>query len=592
MLPVQPRAYTIFNFALVAANALIVVVYLVLAYTKLLGGGQFLGTTPLTTIIGIVHIVYALLVFPFLKRKSIIGASLIGTSLFSFNLIVLLLATGGFNSPYYALWLLLVLAIGIYKPAVPLGFLAAATIYFGGQALANEFQSEFFANSILSLIATYITGGLGYWLWHTQHTKYREGDPVAAVSEKLTQEQLKSEILVRSIGDGVVVVGPDGKIQLLNPAAEKLTGWSEAEAKGIDHKVVLPLSDESGKPLTDDAEPFFAASAKKDSVTRNDIVLLNRQKQKLALSFMASPVFGEGGKVTGGVGVFRDITKQKDTERQRDEFISTASHEMRTPVAAVDGYISLALNPKVAQIDDKASMYLKKAQDSSRHLGRLFQDLLSTTKLEDGKLPNHPEVFDLSSLVKVVIDEVKFKAEKKQLSVALVTNPEMHGGKNIQPLYYVNADPERIREVLTNLIDNAIKFSNKGEISVTITGDNNTVSVGVHDQGIGIAPDDLPHLFQKFYRIDNSRTRTIGGTGLGLYLCRAMVELAGGRMWAESKPEAGSHFYFSLPRISTAKAQELRSHLGSQAAHSIKHSAVIPSGTQAPVAATVSGKVE
>lgn len=590
MLPVQTKAYKILNYAILAASALIAAIYFVLLQTQALGTNEFLGTSATTTAIALGTIGYVLLGYPILSRKSDLAASLVGCSLFTANVIILLLATGGFSSPYYAAWLLLILAVGIYRPSVPIALLVATTIYFAGVAFSNDFRPEFFTHTIISLITTYIAGGLGFWLWHTQHTKMRAADKMTKLSDELTQEQLKSEILLHSIGDGVVVIDNTGKIKLLNPVGEKITGWKELEAKAIDYAVVMPLSSEDGKPLGED-EPFKKSLREKESIKRSDVVLQNKQGKKLTLSLVASPIFNENHQITGAVIVFRDISETKANERQRDEFISTASHEMRTPVAAIDGYISLALNEKVAQIDDKARKYLIKAKDTTHHLGQLFQDLLSTTKLEDGKMPNHPEVFDLSSLAKVVVDELKFKADKKGVSLGIISRHEHGDTRSIQPLYYVNADPERIREVLSNLIDNGIKFSEKGEVTITMSNDENNVTVGVHDTGIGISSDDLPHLFQKFYRIDNSKTRTIGGTGLGLYLCRTIVELAGGRMWAESKLNEGSHFYFSLPRVASNEARVLRAKQKAHA-HTIKEKPLVSAIRDDEVASGISGKVK
>lgn len=558
MLAVQTRAYSIFNFTLAGADALLAAAYLILANFSILGPDQLLGTSPLTAILASIHIFYILFVFPFLRRRSAIGSSLIGSSLFSLNLIILIVATGSFESPYYAFWLLLLLAIGIYRPAVPLGFLAVTTIYFLGIAFSKEFRADFFTHNFVALITTYITGALGFWLWHTHHTKMRGTSKTETIADKLSQEQLKSEILIRGIADGVVVVDAASRVQLLNPAAEALCGWPEAEAKNLDYRLVLKLGQEDD-PFKGGDDPFEFAFSEKKSVIRDDVVLNSRNNKSLPLSLLVSPIFSESGEVKAGIGVFRDISKEKAEERRHDEFISTASHEMRTPVAAIEGYVSLALNPKVSQIDQNAQNYLTKAQASAKHLGKLFQDLLSTTKLDEGKLPNHPEIFDINGLVQISLEELRMKAEAKKLSLGLVSSPVSQGGKSIQPLYYVNADPERIREVLTNLIDNAIKFSNQGEVTATISGDELTTTIGVHDQGLGIAPEDLPHMFQKFYRVDSSQTRSIGGTGLGLYICRTIIELYNGRMWVESKPSEGSHFYFRLPRVSTAKALQLSS---------------------------------
>ncbi len=128
----------------------------------------------------------------------------------------------------------------------------------------------------------------------------------------------------------------------------------------------------------------------------------------------------------------------------------------------------------------------------------------------------------------------------------------------VRPLYYVNVDPDRLREVITNLFDNAVKYTPEGRVTIGLTGNDGVAQCYVRDTGPGIPPDDLPHLFQKFYRVDNSATRTIGGTGLGLFICKKIIELYRGRIWVESEVGKGSTFYINLPRIDTAKAAELQ----------------------------------
>lgn len=382
---------------------------------------------------------------------------------------------------------------------------------------------------------------------------------MSELSEKLEVEQLKSEILLRSIGDGVIVADLSGNIQLFNGPACIITGWPQDEAIGLKYHNVMPLEDESGNAITGDQDPFHKAIISKSTVRRSDILLLNRDQRKLHLSLVVSPIFGNNGSANGTIGVFRDISDQKASERQRDEFISTASHEMRTPVAAIEGFLSLALNPKVANVDDNARKYIQKAHDSTQHLGQLFRDLLSITKLEDGRLANHPEPFDLGKVIRVTIDELAFKAEQKNLELKLKSSHETGSDQQgVMPLFYVNADPERVREVFVNLVDNAIKFTAKGSVDVTINGDNKEVTVGIHDQGIGISKNEINHLFQKFYRVDSTATREIGGTGLGLYLCRQIIELYSGRIWVESEEGKGSSFYFSLPRLTYSQAQEIK----------------------------------
>lgn len=551
MLP-QQKAFSVLNITLMVGSAVIIALYFVLLYGQALGTGQLLGTSVATTAMAITHIGYMLFLHPFLKNRSLLASSFVGTLLFSLNVMLLLIATGNFGSPYYGLWLLMIILVGLYRPPVTLGFLAVSTLYFGATFFGTS-DREALSEAVIPLIATYVAGGLSVLVWSSHHSKHSEKENLTVVSQQLSQEQLKSEILIHNIGDGVVVVDSSARIQLFNPAAEKLTGWNEAEAKGLDYHVVMPLGDDKDQPLTGDNDPFEVAARRQDAQLRDDVTLTTRSGKKLSLSFMASTIIGEDQKPQGGIAVFRDISQAREADRQRDEFISTASHEMRTPVAAIEGYVALALNPKVTTIDAKAKDYLTKAQEASAHLGKLFQDLLSTTKLEEGKLPSHPEVFEITNMVNAVVDELHFKAQKKNLNLQL-QSVATHGGTTVQPLYYTSADPERIREVLTNLVDNALKFTQQGEVSISIEADAKLVTVGVHDTGMGISPEDLPHIFQKFYRIDNTKTRTIGGTGLGLYICRQIVELYSGRMWVESALDRGSHFYFSLPRVDSAKA--------------------------------------
>ena len=155
------------------------------------------------------------------------------------------------------------------------------------------------------------------------------------------------------------------------------------------------------------------------------------------------------------------------------------------------------------------------------------------------------------------------------------TNKEKVGEHVLKPLYYVHVDPERIREVITNIFDNACKYTEQGKISIGLTGDAGTVQMYIKDTGAGIPAEDVPHLFQKFYRVDNSATRTIGGTGLGLFICRKIVELYKGRVWVESEVGKGSTFYINLPRLDTARAESLQQ---SEAANTPP---IGPSGTSA-----------
>jgi len=273
----------------------------------------------------------------------------------------------------------------------------------------------------------------------------------------------------------------------------------------------------------------------------------------------------KNGNPEGAVAVFRDVTNERNEEKQRAEFISTASHEMRTPVAAIEGYLALALNEKVAKIDTKARDYLEKAHSSTQHLGKLFQDLLTAAKTEDGRVTNHPTAVEMGQFLQEITEDIRFTAEKKSMLVeyqigssnSSVVSGSAAGPKVIKPLYFVHVDPDRLREVIINLFDNAVKYSDQGKITIGLTGDDKVVQFRITDQGQGIPAEDVGHLFQKFYRVDSSATRTIGGTGLGLFICRKIVELYNGRIWVESQVGKGSTFFINLPRLTTSQANAL-----------------------------------
>jgi PAS domain S-box-containing protein len=373
-------------------------------------------------------------------------------------------------------------------------------------------------------------------------------------------DRINSDFILQAIQDGVVMVGSDNTIRLFNPSAASITGWAAGEAVGLDYQSVLKLVDSKGQPLPPQNNPFAASLAAGQSVRDNNINLMTKEGKSLPISLIVSPVFDKGEQGHGVVGVFRDIAKEKEEEAHRSDFISTASHEMRTPLAAIEGYLALSLNPKTAKVDDNARRYLEKASASTKHLGELFRDLLTSSKAEDGRLMNYPAVIEIGEILQQVTEASRFHAKEKDLGLNYIVSSDQDSsaGKAIRPLYYAYVDPNRIREVLQNIIDNAIKYTNTGQIDVRLTGDANIIQIQVKDSGSGISAADIPHLFQKFYRVDNSTTRTVGGTGLGLFICRKIVELYNGRIWVESELGKGSTFFINLPRLNSTQALEIQ----------------------------------
>lgn len=387
------------------------------------------------------------------------------------------------------------------------------------------------------------------------------------LSKNLQDETLKFKVIIDNIEDGVILINSQGVIKLFNPGASKMCGWKIDEATGIDVQSVIKLVNDKGEPLDPADDPLRQAFKSGQGARRDDVLLQTRENKQLPITLSVSPLLDNQKHVSAVVAILGNVTQQRAQEKQRADFISTASHEMRTPVAAIEGYLALALNDKVSTIDARARGYLEKAHASTQHLGQLFQDLLTSAKAEDGRLTSHPAVIELGEYLEQLTGDLRLVAEQKGLAMEFHTGTasrtinatqEGAGERVVRPLFYVHADPDRLREVITNLFDNAVKYTSEGKVTVGLTGNDQVAQCYIRDTGPGIPPEDLPHLFQKFYRVDNSATRTIGGTGLGLFICRKIIELYNGRIWAESEVGKGSTFFINLPRLSSQKAAQLK----------------------------------
>ncbi|MFO0920270.1 MAG: ATP-binding protein [Candidatus Saccharimonadales bacterium] len=456
-------------------------------------------------------------------------------------------------------WLILVFFSNIFGPIATIGTCAASTIYFISISTVDDGSLSVNQATLISLICTHIVGLVGYFTLRRYYLR-SDDSRIIRLSSDLRKKQIQSEILVKSITDGVVLTDTEGNITTMNIAAANMTGWSIEESIGLNVHNIITLKDQQNKILTNIQNPFDNVLLAKKALS-GTYLLETREKNNRTVSCVVSPIITDKtNNILGTVAVLRDISAEKAEEQRRADFISTASHEMRTPVAAIEGYLALALNDKVSTIDDKARSYLDKAHSSTQHLGQLFQDLLTSAKAEDGRLTNHPVVVDVGIFMEQVADSLRFSAEKKGLLVdfTIGTDSSSRSGKVLAPLYYCHIDPDRIREVVTNLFDNAVKYTETGKISIGLTGNEEVVQIFIKDTGPGIPKDDIPHLFQKFYRVDNTTTRTVGGTGLGLFICKKIVELYKGRLWVESETGKGSTFYINLPRISSQKAKELQ----------------------------------
>ena len=376
-----------------------------------------------------------------------------------------------------------------------------------------------------------------------------------------------NELVLQSIHEGVIIVSPNGDIRLANQAACELTGRSMSELDGVYYNSVINLLDETGNRISEGRNPINIALKNKEYGEVRDLNIVAADNNKnTPVSIVITPTNEENPSL---VVTFRDIAQELKEERERSEFISTASHEMRTPVASIEGYLGLAMNPATATVDERGMEYLTKAHEASQHLGRLFQDLLDTTKLDDGQMKARLEPVDIVALVKSIADGQIPNITEKGLGYQFGSgsvDQQLSGGKRIDQLIYASVDKDFLHEALNNLIENAVKYTPAGWVTVNVRADNYNVQIIVEDTGIGVARGELSHIFQKFYRVDNRDTREIGGTGLGLYLVKQRVEAMNGRVWAESELGKGTRFIIMLPRIGEEAYRQQRFYLDNQQA--------------------------
>jgi len=555
-----------FNLFLVVLDVLIFVFYFLFDFT---GASErtvsYWGITPVILVIAGVHFVYSMVIYPLTRRFSEWITYAVSQMIFGILFAAIIETSGNTNLWYrlgFAAWVFFLNLIGPY-PAIAAAALAWILVLFDVTQIATGTESSLLFNVVIDTIVT--IAAVGGWFFFRRHYELDSSTKEAAAG-LVNKEKIKTDFILGSMADGVVLIDPDGIIQYINPAASNITGWSQHDVVGLDYDAVLKFYDTKQQPYPETQHPLHLAAMKGEAVRNNNILYKTKSDKVLTLTVDAAPLLDDSGGKTGGlICIFRDVSKERVEEQRRADFISTASHEMRTPVAAIEGYLALAMNNKVCVIDEKARGYLAKAHASTQHLGQLFQDLLTSAKADDGRLSNHPEVVEIGGLLEQLVEDLRFTAEKKNLGIEFVMGSDDNNvsmshntQKTIKPLYYAFVDPHRLQEVITNLFDNAVKYTSAGKVTIGLTGNADVIQFYIKDTGNGIPPEDVPHLFQKFYRVDNSATRTIGGTGLGLFICRKIIELYNGRIWVESALNEGSTFFVNLPRLSMQKVESLQ----------------------------------
>lgn len=340
--------------------------------------------------------------------------------------------------------------------------------------------------------------------------------------------------LINSLTDGFLAVDEAGKIELSNGVALSLLDTNSLNGKSLSG--AMPLQSADGQPV----DPLNLVSQDKTNFSSRNLCLRYRDGNVVNLYVNISTVRSGFGSYSrnGYVILFRDITKEKRAEDERDEFISVASHELRNPVAVAEGSLSNAIMLADKQeTNDTIKKLLKSAHEQIVFLSGLINDLAMVSRADREKLADSAEEFDPNEVIKSLHEDYQAQAAKKGLELSLqpLSLPKIYGSR----LY--------TREILQNFITNAIKYTEKGKVVLSASADGQAVHLSVADSGIGIGKEEQRKLFTKFFRSPDSRVQDINGTGLGLYVSRKLADLMGGTISMSSELNKGSVFTLNLP---------------------------------------------
>ena len=435
-----------------------------------------------------------------------------------------------------------VLSGGLYL----FGFLVLCYSVYLGLTLFLALKVRNTLNFLITSANSIASGNLEVELSHNAPSEL--GGAVAALDNlrvsmrdriALSQEEKgRAEAILFNVGEGVFAVNLRGEIIIFNKIAEKLVGIGRDQILGQKYDQILQFINSETKESY--GQFINKVLLEGQSVTLPaDAILVTGSKAEIPVAVNSSPIKNQKGVIVGGIVIFRDISHEKEIEEIRTDLISIASHQLRTPLSEIKGLISL-LNEGIAGSMNKGQQeYVDLLSIANERMINLVNDLLNISRIEQGRLQLNFQITDLGILTSDVFKSMRVKAADKSQVLTLLIDPD---------LPKVTADPEKTREIISNLIDNALKYTfEKGKIQLRVTSTSDGVWVLVKDSGVGIPKTKQKDLFKKFSRVDNPLSKMTTGSGLGLYAAKQLVERQNGKIWFESDEGKGSTFGFVLP---------------------------------------------
>lgn len=362
---------------------------------------------------------------------------------------------------------------------------------------------------------------------------------------KIVQEKAKSDSLLESIGDGIIATDQDGRITVINKSAEDMLGFAGPEMLDKSIVDVIVLKDQTRKEVPLHKRPMALALStgkKATSPTGTTYYYERKDKATFPVALTVTP-FVVNEKIVGTIVVFRDITIEKEIDRMKTEFVSLASHQLRTPLTSINWFIEMLINQDAGKLNEQQMGYLKEIYKGSKRMVNLVNDLLNVSRLETGRLKIEPKSTDLVGFIEDAIKEMKPLAKLKKCKIEF-KKPK----KKISKL---PIDKTLLNQVVHNMLTNAVKYSRTKSCSVKvelISKDAKNYQLSVTDSGIGIPKSEQPRIFEKFFRADDAVQTAAEGSGLGLYVAKMIMDSSGGKIWFESKKGKGTTFYITIPK--------------------------------------------
>jgi len=358
----------------------------------------------------------------------------------------------------------------------------------------------------------------------------------ARLYQQLAHEKRHLAAIIENSADGVMILDTQRRIRVFNRALEEMTGWSAEEALGQPCSRVLALKDRQGKDICEATCPLLQPEPEEQLYVEGDIK--RPDGSVVTVGITCSPLYSREGRLVSVIANVRDITRFREAEEMKSTFVSVISHELKSPVSIIKGYAD-TLRREDAQWDtDTLRQGLAVIAEESDRLNRLIDNLLDASRLQASAFKLEISYLQVDKLAEKVIEE--FRTQSNEHMFTLDFPPDFPA---------VRGDIERLRQVLTNLLSNAIKYSPRGGLIRTGGwADDDWVYIAVADEGIGIPKSEQERIFERFYRVESPLSRRTEGAGLGLYLCKEVIEAHGGKIWVQSEPSRGTKFIFKLPR--------------------------------------------